>query len=139
MLKLNRLYQVRYTKRPISSRNARELSSSARADGNHCVGSTPKGPGPSTTDLKIDRKRQNHETLQLEEALSAAHVKGTGDQQDAGTSWQQLAKAEGAGATGKQQARRLAGTVEIETVEESIGIFPLTHTSDTGGPDDDRH
>ena len=32
-----------------------------------------------------------------------------------------------------------AGTVEIETVEESIGIFPLTHTSDTGGPDDDRH
>ena len=53
-------------------------------------GVTPKGPGPAAAGLKIDRKQQHLEALPLEEALGAAHVEGTGDQQDAGTSRQAI-------------------------------------------------
>ena len=48
-------------------------------------GVTPKGTGPAATGLKVQRKEQHLEALPLEQALGAAHVEGTGDQQDAGT------------------------------------------------------
>lgn len=47
--------------------------------------------------------------------------------------FRRLTGAEGAGATGEQQAGRLAGTVEIEASKESVGILPLTHPGSTGG------
>ena len=46
-IKLNynlHLYQERYTNRPSSSRNERELLFNAEAVGNHCVGSRHRSP-----------------------------------------------------------------------------------------------
>ena len=47
--------------------------------------------------------------------------------------FRRLTGAEGASATGEQQARRLASTEEIEAGEKAIGVMPLTQPRQAGG------